>query len=187
MIAYRIAEDNTGEALGDLRFKEIAACGLNMRNCRWKGYDIGANITGIHKGVRARVRENFPLEIFIPCGCPSLNLMITDGAKSSVKSTSLFGILQHLFTIFAGSTKRWCVISENVTNLTLKQVCETCWEASINAVMAVRHQYVEVRDALINLGDKTDHTTTESEAWSLISHMEDFSFHVFTEMAQLTI
>ena len=115
---------------------------------------------------------------FVPCGCHSLNLVIADGAKSSVKSSSLFGILRRLFTIFAGSTKRWCVISEHVKNLTLKQVCETCWESRINAVQAVRYQYVEVRDALIKLGDKADDPTTASEVQSLIGHMEDFSFLV---------
>lgn len=177
-IAYRIAEETTGEALADLMFKEIAECGLNMKNCRGQGYDNGANMAGIHKGVQARVREDFPLAFFVPCGCHSLNLVIADGAKSSVKSSSLFGILRRLFTIFAGSTKRWCVISEDVKNLTLKQVCETRWESRINAVQAVRYQYVEVRDALIKLGDKADDPTTASEAQSLINHMEDFSFLV---------
>lgn len=70
------------------------------------------------------------------------------------------------------------MISEHVQNLTLKQVCETRWEARINAIQAVRYQYVEVRDALIELGDKANDPTTASEAQSLIMQMEDFSFLV---------
>lgn len=177
-IAYRVAEETSGEALTDLMFKEIAECGLKMKDCRGQGYDNGANMAGIHKGVQARVLADFPLAFFMPCGCHSLNLVIADGAKSSVKSTSLFGTLQRIYTIFAGSTKRWCLISEHVKDLTLKQVCETRWEARITSVQAVRYQYVEVRDALIELNEKTDDPKTASEANSLVNHMEDFSFLV---------
>lgn len=177
-IAYRVAVGTTGEALADLLFKEIEECGLNMTNCRGQGYDNGANMAGVHNGVQARVLNKFPSAVFIPCGCHSLNLVITDGAKSSVKSTSLFGILQRLFTIFSSSTKRWCIINDHTKSLTLKQVCETRWEARISAVQAVRYQYVEVRDALVELGDKIDDPQTASEAKSLIDQLEDFSFIV---------
>lgn len=177
-IAYRVAKETTGQALADLLLTEIEECGLNMVNCRGQGYDNGANMAGVHKGVQAGVLDKFPLATFIPCGCHSLNLVIADGAKSSVKSTSLFGILQRLFTIFSSSTKRWCVISDHTKTLTLKQVCETRWEARISAIQAVRYQYVEVRDALVELGDKIDDPQTASEAQSLTNQMEDFSFIV---------
>lgn len=134
-------------------------------------------MAGVHNGVQARVLNKFPLAVFIPCGCHSLNLVIADGAKSSVQSTSLFGILR-LFTIFSSSTKRWCIINDHTKSLTLKQVCETRWEARISAVQAVRYQYVEVRDALVELGDKIDDPQTASEAKSLIDQLEDFSFIV---------
>lgn len=177
-LSYRVAEETTGDALTNLLLEEITDCGLSMSNCRGQGYDNGANMAGVHKGVQSRILQKYPLAFFVPCGCHSLNLVVADGAKSSVKSTSLFGILQRLFTIFAGSTKRWCVISEHVQSLTVKQVCETRWEARINAVQAVRYQYAEVRDALADLSDKTDDPTTASEALSLINQMEDFSFLV---------
>jgi hypothetical protein len=45
-------------------------------------------------------------------------------------------------------------------------------------VQAVRYQYVEVRDALIELNEKTDDPQTVSDAHSLVNQMEDFSFLV---------
>lgn len=59
-----------------------------MSNCRGQRYENGANMAGIHKVVQACVQGDFLLAIFIPCGCPSLNLVIADGTKVSVKSTS---------------------------------------------------------------------------------------------------
>ncbi|KAK4884273.1 hypothetical protein RN001_000544 [Aquatica leii] len=50
-ITYQVAEETTGEALTDLIFKEIAKCGLNIKNCRGQCYDNAANMAGIHKGV----------------------------------------------------------------------------------------------------------------------------------------
>ncbi|XP_057658484.1 52 kDa repressor of the inhibitor of the protein kinase-like [Diorhabda carinulata] len=133
-------------------------------------------MAGINKGVQARVLKEYPRASFILCTSHSLNLVVSDGARSSVKSTSLFGVIQQLYTIFAGSTKRYCIVSEHIQSLSLKQVCETRWEARISLIQAIRYQYAEVRQALIELADSVDDPKTVSEAQSLIKHMEDFSF-----------
>lgn len=177
-ISFKAAHESTGEALSTLLFEEIEACHLDMNDCRGQAYDNGANMAGAHKGVQTRVLKEYPRASFTPCSCHSLNLVVSDGAKSSVKSTLLFGILQRLYTIFAASTKRYCVISEHVTTLSLKQVCETRWEARINSLQAVRYQYSEIRESLIELSENVDDSKVSSEALSLVSHMEDFSFLV---------
>lgn len=177
-IGYKVAKESTGEALSELLFEEIENCHLNMNDCRGQAYDNGANMAGINKGVQARVLKEYPRASFTPCTSHSLNLVVSDGAKSSVKSTSLFGIIQRIYTIFAGagSTKRYCIISEHVQSLSIKQVCETRWEARISSIQAIRYQYAEVRQALIELSDSVEDPKTASEAQSLITHMEDFSF-----------
>ncbi|XP_054274622.1 52 kDa repressor of the inhibitor of the protein kinase-like [Macrosteles quadrilineatus] len=175
-IGYKVAKESTGEALSELLFAEIESCHLNMNDCRGQAYDNGANMAGVNKGVQARVLKEYPRASFTPCTSHSLNLVISDGAKSSVKSTSLFGIIQRIYTIFAGSTKRYCIVSEHVQSLSIKQVCETRWEARISSIQAIRYQYADVRQALIELADSVEDPKTASEAQSLISHMEDFSF-----------
>lgn len=137
-LGYVVAEKTTAEALTELLFTEISKLGLNMEDSRGQGYDNGANMAGCNTGVQVRVLKQYPLCFFVPCGCHSLNRVVCDGAKSSVKSIFLFGILQRLYVLFSASTKRWCIISDYVQNLTLKKVCDTRWEARISSVAAVR-------------------------------------------------
>ena len=41
----------------------------------------------------------------MPCACHSLNLTLCDMAKSCGKAVSIFGIVQRIYVLFAGSTK----------------------------------------------------------------------------------
>lgn len=107
-----------------------------------------------------------------------MNLVIADAAKSSVKSVSLFGILQRLFVLFSGLTKRWEVISKHIEGLSLKKVCETRWESRVSSLAAVRFNYTSVRDALQNLHEESNESVPASEALSLIQNMEQFEFIV---------
>lgn len=38
---------------------------------------------------------------FVPCGCLSLNLVISAGAKTSVPTVTLFGTIKRLFVLFS--------------------------------------------------------------------------------------
>jgi hypothetical protein len=73
-----------------------------------------------------------------------LNLIVGDAAKSSVKSVSLFGVLQRLYMLFSVSPKRWLLLKNHIKNLTLKEVCETSWECRIQSIKAVIFQYAEI-------------------------------------------
>ncbi|XP_040278430.1 52 kDa repressor of the inhibitor of the protein kinase-like [Bufo bufo] len=73
---------------------------------------------------------------------------------------------------------RWCIISDHVKHLTLKKVCATRWECRVESLKAVRYQYVEIHDALLDLEENLDDHTLASEARSLSAMMEDFSFIV---------
>jgi hypothetical protein len=61
---------------------------------------------GKHKEVRTRIDNLYPRAFLNPCGCHSLNLIVGDAAKSSVKSVSLFGVLQRLYILFSASPRR---------------------------------------------------------------------------------
>jgi hypothetical protein len=99
---------------------------------------------GKHKGVRTQINNLYPRAFFNPCGCHSLNLIVGDAAKSSVKSVSLFGVLKRLYMLFSVSPKHWVLLKKHIKNLTLKEVCETSWECRIQSIMAVRFQYAEI-------------------------------------------
>lgn len=120
-ISYRPAHDTSGQGLVELFYSEISECGLKMDNCRGQGYDNGANMIGINKGVQKRVLIKYPREVCNPCGYHSLNLVIGNTSKSSVKSIFLFGVLQKRFQLFASSKKCWSIRKEYVKHMLLEK------------------------------------------------------------------
>jgi hypothetical protein len=133
---------------------------------------------GKHKGVRTRINNLYPRAFFNPCGCHSLNLIVGDAAKSSVKSVSLFGVLQRLYILFSTSPKCWLLLKNHIKNLTLKEVCEICWECRIQSIKAVRFQYTEIFEAMTTMIEEEVDPKINSEARSLSLFMKDYSFIV---------
>ena len=87
----------------------------------------------------------------MPCACHSLNLTLCDMANSSRKAEMFFGIVQRIYVLFSGSTKRWKVLFDHVPDLTVKSVCNTRWESRIKSVRAIRYQALQLRSALCHL------------------------------------
>ncbi|XP_040262252.1 uncharacterized protein LOC121002374 [Bufo bufo] len=81
---------------------------------------------------------------------------------------------QQTFVHYCGN--RWCIISDHVKNITLKKVCATRWECRVESLKAVRYQYTEIYEALIDLEENTDDPKLSSEAKSLSLMLQDFSF-----------
>ena len=135
---------------------------------------------GKNIGVQKRILDLNPLAFFVQCGCHSYNLVLCDAAKSSVKSVTLFGVLQRLFTLFSASPKRWQILTEHLELYSLKKLSGTRWEAKINSVKAVRYQICDVHDALITLANETEKTdlTISHEASTLAEQFKDFGFIV---------
>ena len=79
---------------------------LHVDDVRGQGYDTGSNIKGKHQGVQKRLLEINPRALYMPCACHSLNLTICDTIHYCVKAVSFFGIVQHIYSLFANCTKR---------------------------------------------------------------------------------
>ena len=73
----------------------------------------------------------------MPCACHSLNLTFCDMAKSCTKADTFFGIVQWIYVLFAGSTKRWKFLLNHVDGLTVKSLCNTRWESRIKSVTTI--------------------------------------------------
>lgn len=168
--------DTTGSGLTDVILDQIKKCGLDMGNCRGQGYDNGPNMSGRIKGVQNRILEKYPRAFFNPCACHSLNLVVGDASKSSLKSTGLFGVVQRLYVLASASTKRWRVFETHLSSLTIKEVCETRWECKINALKSVRYQLEEILEALEELETESTEDKLSSEAKSLVCHISDIEF-----------
>jgi hypothetical protein len=84
------------------------------------------------------------------------NLTLHDMAKSCSKAISFFGIVQRIYVLFLGSTKRWNVLLEHVQDLTMKSLSNTRWESHIKSVRAIRYQVPQLRSALLWLSEDRD-------------------------------
>lgn len=110
---------------------------------------------GKNIGFPKRIVDMNLLVIYVPCGCHSYSLVLYDAAKSSIKSATLFGIFQSLFTLFSAFILRWKILTDHLGSYTLKNLSGTLWEAKISNVKTVRYQFA-VHNALITLAIKTE-------------------------------
>ncbi|KAL6126153.1 hypothetical protein ACLB2K_074204 [Fragaria x ananassa] len=132
---------------------------------------------GRHKGVQNRLLEINLRAFYTPCGCHSLNLALCDMANCCPKAMSFFGVIQHIYTLFSSSTKRWKIFKDHVEGLTVKPLSQTRWESHVESVRPIKEQTSQMRDALVDLANTSEDPKTKSEAESLVTNeLENFEF-----------
>ncbi|KAL7595229.1 hypothetical protein Lser_V15G30337 [Lactuca serriola] len=100
-------------------------------------------------------------------------------ANKCVKGKNFFRFIQRIYIIFANSTKRWEILKDNVKSWSLKSLCQTRWESRVESVKAIKMQLVDVREALLQVGEKDNDAAIASEATSLAKkELSDFEFVV---------
>ncbi|KAL0394347.1 UNVERIFIED_CONTAM: hypothetical protein Slati_4400900 [Sesamum latifolium] len=117
-----------------------------------------------------------PRALYMLCACHSLNLTLSDMAHSCVKAVSFFGVVQRIYTLFLSSTKRWKVLLDHVSGLTVKSLSNTRWKSQIKSVKAIRFQTSEIRSALLELHRTCEDAMSKSEAKSLADSLDSFEF-----------
>ncbi|KAL4629214.1 hypothetical protein ACB092_05G292000 [Castanea dentata] len=170
--------DNTsGKGLFNEIINAIKNLELDINDVRGQGYDNGSNMKGKKQGVQKRILDINSKAFYTPCGCHNLNLVLCDMANSCPKAISFFGVVQRIYTLFSSSTKRWKILQDNVTGLTLKPLSQTRWESRIESVKAIKLQILEIRDALLQLAKTSEDPKTKSEADCLATYeIESFEF-----------
>jgi hypothetical protein len=99
--------------------------------------------------VQKRLLDINPKAFYTPCGCHSLNFVLCDIINSYPKAIFFFGIVQRINTLFASSTKRWKILLDNVSSLTLKPFSQTHWKSQIESLKAIKFQTPQIRDGLL--------------------------------------
>ena len=176
-LGFLVVNDTSGEGLFNVLVESINSYGLLIDDIRGQGYDNGSNMKGKNKGVQSRLLKMNPRALYMPCACHSLNLTLCDMAKSCGKAVSFFGIVQRIYVLFAGSTKRWKVLLDHVEGLTGKSLSNTRWESRIKSVKAIRYQAPQLRSALLELSEDCDTEPKDrSDAKKLYEVLGSFDF-----------
>lgn len=166
-LGFLNVNDTTGKGLFETTLEELKSLGLVVDDMRGQGYDNGANMKGKHQGVQKRFLDVNPRAFYTPCGCHSLNLTLCDMAHVCTKGKSFFGVIQRIYTIFANSINRWEILKINVKGWSLKSLSQTRWESRVESVKAIKLQLVDVREALLEVGETDKDDAIASEANSL--------------------
>lgn len=184
-IEFIAVAETTGEYLTNSILQELEKNGLDIQNCRGQGYDNGANMVGINKGVKTRILNINPRAFFTPCGCHSWNLLLIDAANSSITAKTFFGFINKIYVLFSASSKRWELVKSKL-KLTLKALSETRWESRIAAVKAIFLQFDDVIDCVNDLKDKDKDSDTLSDCKAILNEIFTFEFvvavHVWYEI-----
>lgn len=144
-------DDTVGKGLFDELINVLEKYELNVNYIRGQGYDNGSNMKGKHQGVQKRLLDINLRTFYTPCGCHNLNLVLCDMANSCPMAISFFGVLQHIYSLFASSPKRWKILQDNDCKFSVKSLSQTRWESRIESVKPIKFQTQKIRDALIQL------------------------------------
>ena len=88
--------------------------------------------------MQKRLLDINPRSFYILCGCHNLNLVLCDMASFCTKAILFFGMVQHIYLLFSSSTKRWKILQDNISDLTLKSLSQTRWKSRIESIKAIR-------------------------------------------------
>ncbi|KAL6184266.1 hypothetical protein ACLB2K_045670 [Fragaria x ananassa] len=168
-VEFLVVNDTTGQGLFEELQNVLHHLDLDIDNVRGQAYDNGSNMKGKHKGVQRKLLDINPRAFYTPCGFHSLNLTLSDVAKYCDKADLFFGVVQRIYTLFADSTKRWKILTDNISEkgFTLKSLSTTRWESRIDSVKAIVPQAPEIREALLDLPENETDSSIKSQATCL--------------------
>lgn len=113
--------------------KELANHGIPVNECRRQGFDNGANMAGLYKGVPSRSSEINAYALFSHCAAHSLNLCGVNAAESCQDAITFFGASQQFYKFLSKSPQRWEILQEEI-HCSLHKLSNTRWSARVDAV-----------------------------------------------------
>jgi hypothetical protein len=99
-IGFVRAAETTGETLADLFISTLEQYGISIENMRAQGYDGAANMSGIHRGVQARIKEIVPTANYVHCKVHVLNLAIVHVSQDASVRTMMATIQEIAFSFW---------------------------------------------------------------------------------------
>ena len=144
-VGFFSTESTEGETLYKLVKKLITEYGLKLENIVGECFDGASNMSGVRKGVAARVKECSARGVYVHCYAHVLNWALQDTMNDLEPLRNAVGTLQSLYNFLERSTKRHALfhsfeVDSDHLVLTLKFLSDTRWSCRREAVKAVTEQ-----------------------------------------------
>lgn len=110
-----ISHDGTGLGLHKKLKEVLESLGLDIKNIVACSFDGAGNMSGIFKGLQARIKEDNPNLLFTHCAGHCLNLVLTATSESCNAAKSLFGLVESGAVFLGESYKRMDAWVQRVT------------------------------------------------------------------------
>ena len=81
----------------------ITSHSVDLWKCRGQGYDGAANMSGMYKGLKARIRTLNEKALYVHCKPHCLNLVLVEASTSNKHFVTFFNLVEKLYAFRSGS------------------------------------------------------------------------------------
>ena len=106
--------DKTGYEIPQMSTETFESLAIPLVDCRAQGYDNATSMSGKYNAVQAIIKEQYPTDMFSPCGRHTLNLCGYDAAECIPEAITYFRNAQTIYTLFICSPKRWKIMAKRI-------------------------------------------------------------------------
>ena len=195
LLAVESMDETTAEALYHTIREKLQQCGIEYSNMCGQCYDGASNVSGIHTGLQARIKEIFPSAIYTHCYAHVLNLVIVDTMSNNSIARDFFGTLQNPYVFVKTCPKRHAVYLKHKRDLSasddeeknkreyvLKKLSDTRWACRADSITAIYNILKAVIATLKEIGENEKKGHISAEAKGLFQDICDFEFVLALEV-----
>lgn len=162
---YDCSLSQTAESLHQIVEKALEEIGLASVPIIAQGYDGASVMSGNVQGLQRLVQRKHPAAQYVHCMAHRLNLVVVDVCRANRAATRFFDSLQSLYTLCAHpqvhARFQQMVRSMKIKHLEISSLSETRWACRYKTVTAVKQQFNEILQVLLELEREGCKCTTQ--------------------------
>ncbi len=187
-------KETTAEVLFNTTCNKLEEHGIEISKLRGQCYDGASNVSGIHTGLEARIKELSPSALFTHCYAHVLNLVIVDTMNTN-RIAKILGTLQNLYVFIETCTKRHAIYLEQQRKVNqasgeekrkreyaLKKLSDTRWACRADSIKAFHHTIEAVIATLEDIRENEKRANIAAEAKGLLQNVKEFEFILALEV-----
>ena len=189
LLCLRILKDKSGEGHAAEILKALNECSVDPQKHVFQSYDFASCLSGKYKGCQRvlsdKIQEDFPHKkeiLYIPCQAHRLSTYVERSSKASSLVSSMFDILQSLYTFFSSSTKRSEALEKAQVEiegaLKMRNLSQTRWIARSESIDSVWISLTVIVSLLEQIMDRQLDCDkhTQDQAKAILKKMKTFDF-----------